>query len=80
MIVPLEEQLYERWGAGEGSVCGEEDLAVVLFLAAGVEEVIHEQVQGSGLQTPHLAGSVLDKSAARIGLTGVRGGGDGLPT
>lgn len=40
----------------------------------------HKQVQGCGLQTPHLAGSVLDKSAAWTGLTGVRGGGDGLPT
>ncbi|TNN41315.1 hypothetical protein EYF80_048518 [Liparis tanakae] len=41
-----------------GSVRGEEDPAVVLLLAAGVEELVHQELQGGGLQTPHLAGSV----------------------
>lgn len=80
VTVPLEEQLYELGGPGEGSVRGQEDPAVVLLLAAGVQEVVHQQVQGGGLQTAHLAGPVLDKGAARARLTGVGGGGgDGLP-
>lgn len=41
--------------------------------------MIHKQVQSSSLQTPHFAGSVLDKCTAWTLLTGV-GGGDGLPT
>lgn len=77
--VPLEEQLYELWGNSEGSVRGEEDPAVFLFLVARVKEVIHKQVQSSSLQTPHFAGSVLDKCTAWTLLTGV-GGGDRLPT
>lgn len=80
VTVPLEEQLYELWGAGEGPVRGEEDPAVVLLLAARVQEVIHKKVQGRGLQTPHLAGSVLHKSAAWTLLAEVGGEGDGLPT
>lgn len=78
MSVPLEEKLYELCGTSEGSVRGEEDLAVVLLLAAGVQEVIYKQVQGSSLQTAHLAGAVLDKCATWTRLTGV-GGGDWLP-
>lgn len=78
VTVPLEEQLYELGGTSEGSVSGEEDPAVVQLLAARVKEVIHKQVQGSSLQAPHLAGSVLDKCTAWTGLAGV-GGGDGLP-
>lgn len=78
VTVPLEEQLYELGGTSEGSVSGEEDPAVVQLLAARVEEVIHKQAQGSCLQAPYLAGSVLDKCTAWTGLAGV-GGGDGLP-
>lgn len=76
----MEEHLYEVCGAGEGPVCGEEDPAVVLFLAARIKEVIHQLAQVSGLQSPHLAGSVVDKSAALIGLTGAKGVRDGHPT
>ena len=76
----MEEQFYELCGTGEGSVGGEEDLAVVQLLVAAVKEVVHEQVQRGGLETPHLTGPVLDKSRARTGLSRAGGGGgDGLP-
>lgn len=78
LTVPLEEQLYQLCGAGEGSVRGEEDLAVVWLLAVPIEEVIHEQVQCGGLKTPHLTGPVLDKRTAWTRLAGLGGGWDGL--
>lgn len=75
--LPLEEQLYELCSTSEGSVCGKENPAVVLLLAARVQEVIHKYVQGSSLQTAYLAGAVLDECATWTLLTGV-GGGDRL--
>lgn len=75
----MEEQLNELGGPSEGSVRGEKDPAVVLLLAAGVEEVVHQQAQVSGLQAAHLAGPVLYECRAGGLLTGV-GGGDRLPT
>lgn len=77
--LPQEQQLYELCSISKGSVCGEEDPAIVLFLASRVEQVIDEPVEGSGLQTAYLAGSVLDKGAAWTRLT-CTGGGEGLPT
>lgn len=41
--------------------------------------MIDEPVEGSGLQTAYLAGSVLDEGAARTRLT-CAGGGEGLPS
>lgn len=78
--VPLEEQLYERRGAGVGPVGGQEDPAVVQVLAAAaVQEVTYEQVQCGGLETPHLTGPVLDKTAAGARLAGARRGRVRLP-
>lgn len=79
VMVPLEQELYKLRGTGEGSVRGKEDPAVVLLLSAGAEEVVYQELKGSRLQTPHLAGSVLHEGAARTLLTGVGGGRDGLP-
>lgn len=66
-------------GISECSVWGQQDPAKVSFLACRVEQVSDQPVQGRGLQTPHLVGSVLDKSAARVLFTGGWGG-QGLPT
>lgn len=70
---PLKQQLDEFGRTGECSVCGQEDPAVVLLLVGRVQEVVDQQLQGGGLQTPHLAGTVLDKSAGCIFVSG--GGG-----
>ena len=51
---PLEEQLDEGVGAGEGPVGGQEDAGVVALLVLGVQQVADQTLQGGSLEPAHL--------------------------
>ncbi|TNN57966.1 hypothetical protein EYF80_031790 [Liparis tanakae] len=76
---PLEQQLDEAAGGGEGPVGAEEDSDVVGLLVLGVQQVGHEALQGGGLQPAHLHRVVLHEAEGRRQLLRVGARRDGLP-
>lgn len=56
---PLKHHIDECVGAGEGSVGGEEDSAVVGFVTLGLDQLFNEVLQCGRLHSAHLQCPVL---------------------